>query len=90
MIHSGFVYTERERDRERERGFSSWISLVICKKPFKCEREREQFFVRANDRLDCPQSEFVKSSRGFFTINQSESISLALILQIETCKFDCS
>jgi len=52
------VYTQRDRDRER--GFSSWNSLVICRRTvqIECEREREQFFVCANDRLDCPQSEF--------------------------------
>jgi len=54
------VYTERERARERESGFSSWNSLVICKRTVQidCERDREHFFVGANDRLDCPQSEF--------------------------------
>ena len=53
------VYTERERDRERERGFLSWNRLVICRRTvqIECEREREHFFVCANDRLDCPQSE---------------------------------
>jgi len=56
---SGSIYTERERDRER--GFSSWNSIVICRKPVQVECEREQFFVRANDRLDCRQRSFVKS-----------------------------
>jgi len=54
------VYTERERDRERERerGFSSWNSLVICRRTVQIECERLHFIVRATDRLDCPQSEF--------------------------------
>ena len=54
----GSVFTERER--EREPVFSSWNSLVTCRRTvqIECEREREHFFVRANDHLDCPQSEF--------------------------------
>ena len=52
------VYTQRDRDREREDGFSSWNSLVICRRTVQIECEREHFFFRANDRLDYPQSEF--------------------------------
>jgi len=62
------VYTQRDRDRERERGFSSWNSLVICRITVQKERERERepFFVRANDRLDCPQSEFCQKFARLF------------------------
>jgi len=62
----GSVYTERER--EGERGFSSRKSLVICRRnvQIESEREREQFFIRATDRLDCPQSEFCQKFARLF------------------------
>jgi len=43
-------------------------SLVICKRTvqIKCAREREQFFVRATDRLDRPQSEFCQKFARLF------------------------
>jgi len=80
LVHAAYrvlrsVYTERERDRDRERGFSSRNSLVICRRTvqIKCEREREHFFVRANGRFDCPQSEFCQKFARLFAFNQSES-----------------
>jgi len=70
------VYTQRDRDRERERGFSSWNSLVICRRTVQTECEREQFFVRANDRLDCPQSEFCQTFARLFLLFTYQQVLL--------------
>ena len=51
------LYRARTRPRTR---FFSWNSWVICprRRTVQIECERERIFVRANGRLDCPQSEF--------------------------------
>jgi len=45
-----------------------WNSLVIWRGTvqIECGRKREYIFVRANDRLDCPQSDFFFRSSRFF------------------------
>jgi len=65
VIMLGSVYTERDRDR----GFSSWYSLVIFRRTVQIECEREHFFVRANDRLDCPKGPFIHSATATATAN---------------------
>ena len=68
------VYTERKRERESEHGFSSWNILVICRGTVQKECEREQIFVRANNRLDCPQSEFSEKAARLFLLSTSQHI----------------
>ena len=57
-------YTEREH----ERVFSSWNSLIICRRTvqIECERELVQHFVRADDRFDCTQSELCQKFARLF------------------------
>jgi len=74
------------RARTRTRMFSSWNRLVIYRGTvqIECERERKHIFVHANDRLDCSQRVFFRSSRGYFAINQSASTSFVSFPLIET------
>ena len=45
------VYTQRDRDRERERGFSCWNCLVFCRGTVQIEYERErEYFFCARER----------------------------------------
>jgi len=50
------VYTERERS-----GFCPEIVLVTCRGvvQIECKRERSQSFVRANDKIDSRQNDFI-------------------------------
>ena len=66
----GSVYT----DREPERVFSSWNSLIICR--ITVQIVCEHLFFRANDRIDCPQSEFCQMFARFLLLTNQQVLPL--------------
>ena len=77
MDHLRPINTERERERDRDHergvrvGLSIWVFNWIVYTGG--ERERDQIGGRAESRVDCLQSEFLrKVARPFFSNSQSE------------------